>query len=308
LVNQAQISCIIPTHNRIDFLLDAVNSVLDQQYAPLEILVVDDYGKLDLDRILAPLNEKSPIPIHLIKNPQPGAPASRNLGVKSAKGKYIALLDDDDYWEPDYLLKQIHLLIEKKRDMVISPVNTWNPEEGTLFPKRFNLFEGWSLNDYMGINPGFLGSNFLISKKVYQALGGFDLELQKSQDLDFFIHFLEKGYSFVLQKEPLLRYRVHNSGNISKKWAGKKEIYHSFRYFLKKHFTYLSFRAKWFLRLLESKAVKGREFSMVERVKGRFFLGISFLTFWLFVPLYVYLSIFSDTLLWVWLRHLRRKN
>jgi glycosyltransferase involved in cell wall biosynthesis len=95
------VSVIVPTCNRPDFLVEAVKSILDQSYQDFEIIVVND-GEADVEHVLRPLNKKNNITC--VNHPcNRGLSAARNTGVRLARGKYMAYLDDDDIFYPDHL-------------------------------------------------------------------------------------------------------------------------------------------------------------------------------------------------------------
>jgi len=97
------VSAVIPTFNRGWIMAEAVQSVLDQTYEPLEIIVVDD-GSTDNTRdVLEPFMDR----ITLLKQENKGVSAARNLGIKNARGEFIAFLDSDDLWLPDKTACQI---------------------------------------------------------------------------------------------------------------------------------------------------------------------------------------------------------
>ncbi|MDY0226075.1 MAG: glycosyltransferase [Desulfomicrobium apsheronum] len=94
------VSVIIPTYNRPDQLVHAVKSVLEQTYTAFEVIVVNDCG-IDVSKLLKALNDHRVAHISHKKNK--GLAATRNTGIRSAKGKYIAYLDDDDEFYPDHI-------------------------------------------------------------------------------------------------------------------------------------------------------------------------------------------------------------
>jgi len=110
------VSVIIPTYNRYINLLEAINSVQNQTYKNIEIIVINDCStderyksgileKLDRVKIIH-------LPINLRKkyNVTAAQGKTRDEGIKISKGKWIAFLDDDDYWYPEKLEKQIKIL------------------------------------------------------------------------------------------------------------------------------------------------------------------------------------------------------
>lgn len=107
LTSNPQLSVIIPTYNRQHCIGQAIDSVLHQTYGDYELIVVDDASSDGTaDWIAANYGQ-----IKLVRLSQNrGASAARNQGIAIAKGEYIAFLDSDDRWEPDFLSTQIHSL------------------------------------------------------------------------------------------------------------------------------------------------------------------------------------------------------
>lgn len=95
------VSVIVPTYNRPEMLVGAIRSILNQTYPEVEILVVNDAG-IDVEGILTFLNQKRTI-TYVKHDRNRGLAAARNTGLKLARGKYIAYLDDDDIYFPDHL-------------------------------------------------------------------------------------------------------------------------------------------------------------------------------------------------------------
>jgi GT2 family glycosyltransferase/Flp pilus assembly protein TadD/MoaA/NifB/PqqE/SkfB family radical SAM enzyme len=102
------VSVIVPTFNRPEMLKETLKSILDQTYATFEIIVVNDYGE-DVSNVVNDLNPRGNIR-YIRHETNKGLAAARNTGIKSAKGKYIAYLDDDDMFFPDHLQTLVDLL------------------------------------------------------------------------------------------------------------------------------------------------------------------------------------------------------
>src|SRR5690348_3578656 len=90
--SNGQVSVIIPARNAAQFICESIESVLEQTLQPCEILVIDD-GSIDGT---AAIVEKFGSPIRLLKQKHQGVSAARNLGVREARGEYVAFLDADD--------------------------------------------------------------------------------------------------------------------------------------------------------------------------------------------------------------------
>ena len=103
--NLYDISVIIPTLDRCEFLRRALDSVLKQTKKPREIIVVDNGSKDNTHQMVTSLFPC----VNYLKENKGGVSAARNKGILSAKSKWIALLDSDDVWKPEKLEKQIIL-------------------------------------------------------------------------------------------------------------------------------------------------------------------------------------------------------
>jgi len=109
------VSVIIPTYNRAEDLKRAIDSVLKQTFQDFEILIIDNHSSDATDEMISHINNAT-IFVHKINNRGIIA-ASRNLGIKAARGKYIAFLDSDDWWTVDKLNRSVEEL-DKGMDLV----------------------------------------------------------------------------------------------------------------------------------------------------------------------------------------------
>jgi glycosyltransferase involved in cell wall biosynthesis len=203
-----KVSVIVPTHNRVQFVRNAVSSVLDQIFQDFEVIVVDDASIDNTSEEVHALNDER---IRYIKHERnQGGSASRNTGIKNAKGEFLAFLDDDDEWLPEKLSMQIELLhksgpqvgciytgalrIEKSSQKVVScrtPI------------KRGYIFDDMLVKNWIG------GASTLLAKKeCFDCVGLFDEKLQSSQDWDMWIRLSQK-YHFDFVDKPLVRYFRH---------------------------------------------------------------------------------------------------
>src|ERR1700722_14645071 len=96
-----RIATIIPLYNGARFIAQALDSVLDQNLRPDEIIVVDDGSTDDGPRIVQRFVRN--YPIRLLQKPNGGQSAARNFGVANSSATHIALLDQDDAWYPNHL-------------------------------------------------------------------------------------------------------------------------------------------------------------------------------------------------------------
>ncbi len=113
------VSIITPMYNASRFVAQTIESVLSQTYPHWEMLVVNDGSKDDCAAIVQEYSKKDSR-IKLIHQTNAGSAAARNNGIRQAEGRYIALLDADDLWDPIFLESQINLMKEKNAVVVCS--------------------------------------------------------------------------------------------------------------------------------------------------------------------------------------------
>ena len=100
------VSVVIPTYNRANLVTEAIESVFQQTYTNIEIIVVDDGSTDNTEQVLQPYLPN----VHYIKQPNGGLASARNAGMRMAAGDYIAWLDADDLFEPDKIRLQVSFM------------------------------------------------------------------------------------------------------------------------------------------------------------------------------------------------------
>lgn len=100
------VSVVIPTYNRAALVCEAVDSVLQQTYSNIEIIVIDDGSTDDTAAAIQRYGDR----VRYSRRPNAGVNAARNLGIKQARGEFLALLDSDDLWAPYKIELQVRLL------------------------------------------------------------------------------------------------------------------------------------------------------------------------------------------------------
>lgn len=223
------VSVIITTYGRPKFLKNAIESVLCQSYKNIEIIVVDDNIEKSIEREATEnLIKNNFQTIKYIKNKENrGACFSRNVGINSSKGEYIAFLDDDDEFFREKIEKQlIHLqkinLKDKKVSIISCQMRIINEEEKKIGVSKYNLLkEANDLKDFL--NGVYISgtSSLLIEKKALLKVNGFS-EIESCQEALLILKLLENGYKFSSLKEELVLYRKHNNGNIGKSSKARK--------------------------------------------------------------------------------------
>lgn len=191
------VSFVIPTHNRAAVLKDCLESVVNQTYNNLEVLVIDDNSTDNTLEILEAYKSKYSF-FKYFKNTGNGGNAARNLGIELAKGDYIAFMDDDDICELYRIEKQMKAVFESNYEynFIVSGFTVFNSTGKTT-----------EVIDYLKPmqSLGFT-VRWLVKKKLLTETGGFDLEQPALQDVEFFWRLKKKAKIFFI-KEPLIKVR-----------------------------------------------------------------------------------------------------
>ena len=209
------VSVIMPCFNDGKYILDAVNSVINQTYTNWELIVVDD-GSDDSEtkEVLKSINNEK---ITIIYNKHSGVVKARNDGIAKAKGDYIVPLDADDIAESSLLEKYIRI-IQSDHDIGIV----------------YCLYEYFGMNHGIYKLPDYNIINMLISccitntsifrKKDWALVGGYNSTMELGcEDYDFWLSILELGRKVVLVPEILLHYRDKGNTGRTKKIDVEKE-------------------------------------------------------------------------------------
>ena len=232
-MSSPKVSVIIPTYNRPQKLLRAVNSVINQSYQDLEIIVVNDYPDKN-NRDLLPKYE----PLRYIQhNENRGAPIARNNGILAAQGKYIALLDDDDEWKPQKLKYQIEQFDELSDDF------------GLIYSGRDIVRGGETVETYIPEHRGDIYSTLLqkniipsetplIRRECLGVTGLFDPKFKSSQDWDLWLRIASEYKAAAITKSLAISHERH-SGRIStdmdRKYQGHKQLLEKHRSAFESH-------------------------------------------------------------------------
>ena len=203
-----EISVVIPTYNYGRFLREAIDSVLAQTYAPLEILVVDDGSTDDTEQIVASYGER----VRYIRQRNAGVGAARNNGIAQARGEYVAFLDSDDIWLPQKLEKQIaRFEADPELGLVYCGAERFN--ESGVVSVSLEGSEGWIAPRLLGLDAEVItaGSGIMVPRRVAEEAGGFDVRLPPSEDWDF-AYRIAVRYRVGFVREVLVRYRQHGAG------------------------------------------------------------------------------------------------
>lgn len=214
------VSIIVPVFNAENFLEEAIQSVIAQTYPNWELLLIDDGSKDgSLEIIKKYRNEKN---IFLFQHPGAsnlGVSKSRELGIKNAKGDYIAFLDADDFFLPDKLEIQLKIFAENSLVVLVHSDAFIVNETKVSFTSPFSLFSNSQVYNF-GEQSFFLKYNPICNSSVVirklASKGMFQGHPQAFQYEDWanWCRLAEKG-KFYFCKSELVNYRLHSNSATS---------------------------------------------------------------------------------------------
>jgi len=232
---------IIPTINRPMTLRRALSSIANQTYMPELVIVVNDTGNEATeaaDKIVQEFSLKLPIK-HLVNNHSKNISGAINTGLEYVKSRsdigdcYIALLDDDDWWDRKYLENCVKFAQEYDCDWVISGL----VRHDRRFPDGSfqDIPNAISVSRFLVTNPNIQNSNLFIRANMLIAIGGYDENLVSTTDRDVCIRLLQlPGIRYSFLRNHLVHHdATDDSGRLScpgsmKKMMGLNEFYHKY--------------------------------------------------------------------------------
>ncbi|WP_181280174.1 glycosyltransferase family 2 protein [Aphanothece minutissima] len=207
------VTVILPTYNRAHKLNEALQSVCAQTYdGTVEIIVVDDCSQDDTVNFV----QQNYPDVRLISlNTNVGHGAARNHGLRVARGQYIAFLDSDDLWRPDYLKVQISSLQRQPgHSMALSGVEVrWNGQ--SEFDSQTPDLDRYMspMHQTLLIGRHFLRSGpsaLLLCRRVFDDVGLFEERHRVGGDIDLYLRCLGAGFTTVFTELPLV---IKNEGS-----------------------------------------------------------------------------------------------
>ena len=190
-----QLSIVIPTCNRHDTLVRAINSVINQGIDDIEVIVVND-GVDNIPSALTDIYCDKPYVIFLDNGVCQGAAGARNFGVRNANGYYVSFLDDDDMYLPGRLLNMLNIF-NKGNYIFASSGRFYEIGDFTKIQNvPYQLTGEVRLEDIKFANDIDIG--FMVSRSDFLRVGGFDPSFTNLEDWDFVIRMLKEGKGYKL--------------------------------------------------------------------------------------------------------------
>lgn len=193
------VSVILPTFNRAWTLKAAIDSVLDQAYAPLETIVVDDGSTDNTPALLASYGDR----IRVVRQTNRGVSAARNAGIRAAGGNLIALLDSDDHWLPGKVSAQVDFFGAQPDAMICQTEEIWIRNGVRVNPGKRHRKQGGMIFERSLALCLVSPSAVMMRRSLLDEVGLFDESLPACEDYDLWLRITWK-YPVHLIDSPLI--------------------------------------------------------------------------------------------------------
>jgi len=205
--NNPLVSVIIPTKNNIRTIEKCLQSVKDQTYKNIELIVVDNHSTDGTVNVARGYADK-------VYKKGPERSAQRNFGASKASGKYLLIHDSDVYFDKNSVSESVKLFEEKDADAVILP-------EKSIGPGYWSRVKSFERDFYRGND--YIEAPRFFRRSVYEQFGGYDETLTGPEDWDLMIRLREANTKTLRSKSLIL----HDEGKINLLGSSAKKSYYS---------------------------------------------------------------------------------
>ena len=222
------VSVVIPAYDVAPYIAETLDSVFSQTFKQFEVIIVND-GSPDtdeLERVLAPYLER----IRYVRQENRGAGAARNLGVCEARGEYVAFLDGDDLWLPEYLAEQLTFLRNGDYDLAYADALLFgdSPLAGKTFMETAPSKGPVNFISLIRTDCNIITSGVVARRLPLIEAGLFNESLRNAQDFELWARMAKRGLRLAYQRKVLLRYRVREgslSGDAMNRLARERFVF-----------------------------------------------------------------------------------
>jgi len=248
-----KVSIIIPTYKRSDYLIRAIDSVINQTYSNIEVIVIDDndpyseFRKATEIKMQKYFNNKK---VKYLKNEKNlGGALTRNIGIREATGDYITFLDDDDIYLPKKINTQLNYMFENDYDLTFTDVRIHDMEDRLIDYREHNYIKNFNQEELLinhlmhHLTPT---GTYMFKQESIIKIGGFD-NVSVGQEFILMLKAIECGLKIgYIPVAHVIQY-VHNGERIStgqNKLDKEIELYN----FKKRYFDRLTYEQKRYIK------------------------------------------------------------
>lgn len=206
-----EVTILMASYGRLEYLKIAVKSVLNQSYSNYQVIIVDDGSDddvIDWLKLLEAENDQ----VNVIFQEHQGVAAARVNGLNHCTSELVCILDSDDEFEGNALIKLVGVMQRCKGIQIVFTDILEMKDNGETRIQRYKQFDSthsMTLATLLTPRVPFKHSGTLFRRQTALALGGYDINLPCKIDIDFFLKFLAAGYLPVHCDEPVVSFRMH---------------------------------------------------------------------------------------------------
>ena len=229
-----KLSVVMSVYNGEEFLHTAIESILNQTFRDFEFIILDDGSK---DNSISIIQSYEDNRILLHKLDHQGLPSALNYGISISKGQLICRMDSDDIALSTRFEKQIQLMSKQPEISLCGTSIEIIDEKNNYIGNRIMPSEHSQILETINYSCNVVHPTYCLRKEIHESIGGYRNELLYSQDYDYLLRVIDKGYKVYNIPEILLRYRMINKST-------PKKTYNQMRYGLlaqKLHFERIKY-------------------------------------------------------------------
>lgn len=210
------VSVVIPTFNRAELVKRALQSVLGQTYGNLEVLIVDDASTDNTAEVVGVIAD--PRIRYLRQQKNGGAATSRNIGVQSANGEFVAYLDSDDTWEPEKVARQMAAMLQRPTPSQVVCYTQAIIDDGVnrkVMPPRGKR-AAEPIADYVLSDEGLIHTSTVLLPRALASIAPFNTTYRVLEDWDVFLTLERQNVEWLFVDAPLsVWYAERRAGRLS---------------------------------------------------------------------------------------------
>lgn len=247
------VSVIMPTYKRADMICRAVESVLNQTYPHVEVVIANDNPQESPERESTDSKLEQYVKTGRVRivhtSGRTGGGAARNYAEKYALGQYLAFLDDDDEYLPDKIEKELEFILSNDLDMAFQDVSTYKPDGTLVEYRRLNHVKDFSKEGLLRahvIVPLCPTSVYMLKKELFDCTRGFG-ETITAQDWHLMRRCIEVGAKIGYMPGSYVKQYLHSGERVSLgkgKIRGENDLYE----WKKKYFSFLNSKERRYVR------------------------------------------------------------
>ncbi len=240
------VSVIVPSYNHEKYIEETIESIVNQTYKNIELIVIDDGSKDKSPKIIGKLSKK--YGFIFLQHPNKGLSATLNIGIKRSTGKFITVCASDDIYLKDKVEKQVELM-EQNEDCAICYGNTikFGDSRGTEKIKVRNAKSGFVFKDILFQNFTMPAPSCMFKKEVFDHIGGFDEDLFV-EDWDMYLRVTNKYKAIYLNRFLVYsrRHKTNISYQTSKIFNAELQTLNKWKGHICYKKAYVLWKLKWF--------------------------------------------------------------